>query len=413
VCNDRWNDSEATVLCKQMGFTDGVAYRDLQYPSPAAPRRVWLGGVECDAKYSSLARCLSSGWGFYNRSTSSFCSGHEHDASVACSTRTRLIGGSKPHYGRVETYSNYNWRQVCGTGFDDEEALVTCRELGYENAINMCCHAFGHLKFALSDGKAFNCFGNETTLSECPTVPQTYCPGLPSNYASVYCYNDTLSKDVEIILKYKQTMSKNHTLGLVQVRFGDLVGHVCGDDFSEANANVTCQQLGMTGGVPYRYSETPEGPVLMSHVNCTGKERSLRECQHRNWTTSYCSNAAGVLCYNKDPVKISLKPVLSNSSGFVQIHHSGEVGYICVSRLSSYEATVLCKQMGYVDGKPGYMRNNLTSSSSFFLRNVQCKGTETSIFTCLNDGWREDVGGGCNLPGYSVASVKCSGSGEQ
>ena len=54
----------------------------------------------------------------------------------------------------------------------------------------------------------------------------------------------------------------------------------------------------------------------------------------------------------------------------------------------------------------------MTSSSSFFLRNVQCKGTETSILTCLNDGWMEDVSGGCNLPGYSVASVKCSGPGK-
>ena len=103
------------------------------------------------------------------------------------------MGGNQPNYGRVETYSSYNWRQVCGTNFDNTDAQVVCRELGYENAINMCCHAFGHLKYALSDGKAFKCVGNETELADCPQEPQTYCPGLPSNYASVYCYNDTLS----------------------------------------------------------------------------------------------------------------------------------------------------------------------------------------------------------------------------
>lgn len=58
------------------------------------------------------------------------------------------------------------------------------------------------------------------------------------------------------------------------------------------------------------------------------------------------------------------------------------------------------------------MRNNMTAFSSFFLRNVQCRGIEQTIFMCQNDGWKEDVGGGCNLPGYSVASVKCSGSGK-
>lgn len=71
----------------------------------------------------------------------------------------RVVGGEGPNYGRVQTYSNYNWRQLCGTGFTQKEAMVICRELGYTDAINMCCHAFGQQPEALADQRAFKCAG--------------------------------------------------------------------------------------------------------------------------------------------------------------------------------------------------------------------------------------------------------------
>lgn len=50
-----------------------------------------------------------------------------------------------------------------------------------------------------------------------------------------------------------------------------------------------------------------------------------------------------------------LKPVGAINTGFVEIHHGSDVGYICASSLTTYEAKVLCRQMGFVDGKPGYV----------------------------------------------------------
>ncbi len=33
--------------------------------------------------------------------------------------------------GRVQVFQHGQWSGVCGTGWDDADALVTCRELGF------------------------------------------------------------------------------------------------------------------------------------------------------------------------------------------------------------------------------------------------------------------------------------------
>lgn len=44
----------------------------------------------------------------------------------------RLIGGSGPHEGRVEVCSGDQWSTVCDNGWDETDAGVVCRQLGYE-----------------------------------------------------------------------------------------------------------------------------------------------------------------------------------------------------------------------------------------------------------------------------------------
>ena len=43
----------------------------------------------------------------------------------------RLAGGLEPHGGRLEVYNNGYWYSVCGLDFNQEEANVVCRNLGF------------------------------------------------------------------------------------------------------------------------------------------------------------------------------------------------------------------------------------------------------------------------------------------
>ena len=43
----------------------------------------------------------------------------------------KLINGSTPDEGRVAVCVNGEWSAICSSGWDEREAEVVCRQLGY------------------------------------------------------------------------------------------------------------------------------------------------------------------------------------------------------------------------------------------------------------------------------------------
>ena len=50
-------------------------------------------------------------------------------------------------FGAVQVWMDDTYRMVCAEGFDDIDATVACRNMGYGYGKSLCCSAFGDIDF--------------------------------------------------------------------------------------------------------------------------------------------------------------------------------------------------------------------------------------------------------------------------
>ena len=56
--------------------------------------------------------------------------------SLANTLKIRLVNGNSGSEGRVEVFYNNTWGAVCDDHWDIQDAMVVCRMLGFERAID-------------------------------------------------------------------------------------------------------------------------------------------------------------------------------------------------------------------------------------------------------------------------------------
>ena len=79
VCDQFWSQTDASVTCRQLGFSfqDAVTMSASAFGTGTGP--VWIADVLCSGSETLLVNCANSGVG-----NTDFCNGHDMDVGVAC-----------------------------------------------------------------------------------------------------------------------------------------------------------------------------------------------------------------------------------------------------------------------------------------------------------------------------------------
>ncbi|XP_051476913.1 T-cell differentiation antigen CD6 [Apus apus] len=197
----------------------------------------------------------------------------------------RLSGGRSRCEGRVELEQAGSWGTVCDDGWDMEEALVVCRQLGCGWALQ----ALGGAAFGRGNGSILRdelgCRGHEEHLWECPAAPEHDCSHKED--AGVVCSEHQ---------EWRLSGGRDGCSGRVEVFFRGTWSTVCDSTWYQLEARVLCRSLGC-GDLLWRPSFGHTLPGRMIY-QCEGHQPSLAHCHwiYNKSAPCYQSRAAGVVC---------------------------------------------------------------------------------------------------------------------
>ncbi|XP_063406012.1 deleted in malignant brain tumors 1 protein-like [Mytilus trossulus] len=165
VCENHFGNVDAEVACKQLGYCSGIMQpaNHIRHGKGA----IWLNDVNCSGSESKLLDCN------FNNVTLQ-CDHYWNDVGVhcflSCSTedegRLRIANGYALHQGRLEIHYKGEWGTVCDNHFENIDAEVACRQLGY-------CSGIMQPKLLIQDGHGpiwineVKCSGSEQRLLNC------------------------------------------------------------------------------------------------------------------------------------------------------------------------------------------------------------------------------------------------------
>uniref|UniRef100_A0A667ZYE8 Neurotrypsin n=1 Tax=Myripristis murdjan TaxID=586833 RepID=A0A667ZYE8_9TELE len=369
VCDSHWTDRDASVICRQLGLGEiGTALQHSQFGS--GPGLFHYERLGCRGDENTLSKCRSR----------TFVTGdcnHGNEAGVVCAPPEgsgpplRLVGGEEDFEGRVEVFHAGRWGSVCDDQWDDRDAEVVCRQLGFGGVAK----AWSWAHFGQGSGPilldAVKCTGNELFLDQCPhgDWEQHNCDHMEDAGVSCSPYTDGVVRLVGGDRPWEGNLLQRKSIFL-HGTFGEGVGL-----------------------------------ILLDDVHCDGSETSLLDCRHGIWGRTDCSHGedVGVRCRGRPSPLVRLAGGSSRKEGRVEVYLNGEWGSICDSGWNDLNAAVVCRQLGHSGGAVaagGFSQGK----GPIHLDQVRCTGKEEFLGECPSLGQsiqgcrrREDAGVRCDV----------------
>ncbi|KAK3586510.1 hypothetical protein CHS0354_033530 [Potamilus streckersoni] len=287
----------------------------------------------------------------------------------------RLVQNDSLHAfeGRLEIFYDGEWGTVCDDNWDDNDATVVCRMLGFSYGMATTKASFGEGSGRIVLDEV-DCQGHESRLDNCKYVWRRHDCGHNED-AGVICKHET-SPDVRLHFE------------LLEISHNGIWGSVCTDSFGTTEATVACRML------EYRYGYTRKARVarvgiLFENVNCKGNETSIKNCKHNRWGMHDCdpNEAVGILCRDLANTDLRLTDGGFHNQGRLEIFYRGQWGTVCDDGWDDKDATVACRMLGFMYGKARIAATFGQGSGPIWLDDVRCKGNETNIEDCQHGGW--------------------------
>ncbi|XP_071796352.1 scavenger receptor cysteine-rich type 1 protein M130-like [Asterias amurensis] len=424
-CANDWSISEATVVCRQLGYPMAlVSLTRSQYENDTSlydGTEYFQFAPQCQGNESRLIDCS-----FKNIFPQ--CSFFK-TSGVVCSTNDtgdakptidiRLVDGQNEQSGRVEINVGGLWGSICDTDWDMADAMVICRHFGWKAS-----RAVPEANFLQGSGPILldrlGCFGNESSILDCEHR------GLGINNcrhyqdASVICTPNETTYDFRLV-PTQETKSS----GRLEYMISGVWGRICSLYWDEFDTAVACRHFGFKSGYAVQWGTVfpvmGHVPILIDYLTCNGTETSLFDCGKVE-DNIYCTNEEdiGVICSASDtppPWPLRLVGGPSNASGTLEAKVNSVWFTICHQGWDIRDANVACRQLGF-QGASGAMWSAAfgPGTGRILLNEVNCKGDESNLLDCnlgvignnlFTCGQNEDAGVICSSSiGSSATSLR-------
>ncbi|XP_025076892.1 scavenger receptor cysteine-rich type 1 protein M160-like [Pomacea canaliculata] len=398
ICDGGWSEEDTAVACRDLGYDNGYYLCCSpfgKYSTPIAEN------FQCTGREQTLTNCSHSPPESLNYCTRDVVSVACYKGPAPTGYTFSLDGGSTYNSGEVQvTFMGITGR-ICSDNWDDTDARVYCRELGFLAGQAFKHHVSTHL-FWMTD---VQCTGSERFLRDCPKTLAAVSQCSTKLSAGVTC------SDIEGI-NYRLAGSNSSYKGRVEVQINGTWGSVCGYDngYYEYLAKVVCRMYGFTeGSIGYLESyPDPPNKRYQNTFTCKGDEAVLDDCPHSGWRIgdNYCTPAGvNAVCYGD--VRIGTRNFRNARQGPVQFYRNGTWYNLCDTGFDDITARRVCQDMEYVDGRAvccsayGTALDIMTRYETNLDYTMRCQGTESDSTDCLRPG-------GCLSGNY--ASVVCFNS---
>ncbi|XP_049334584.1 antigen WC1.1-like isoform X1 [Astyanax mexicanus] len=390
VLLDSWSESEASVVCRQLGCGSVL---NTSSSSSSSPEHSYMcvTGFNCSGSEAHLRNCSSS--------QAVNCSSTEQ-IYITCSGYSfiRLVGSGGDCAGRLEVFHSGSWGTVSDELWDIEDAQVVCRQLQCGVALSAPVPA----RFGSGTGPIWlnevECEGNEASLWNC-------------RYQ--LCGEDECGHkdDVGVVCsEYKEIRLTEGCEGNLEVFYNGTWGNVCNNGMDVETMGLICRELNCGRFKTERATKArvESAPNWLDDVKCRKHDSTLFHCPSSSWSQNNCDRSSEVThitcfgekkqlafenlqkfflfpnqgqCSNYMPIR--LRGGEEICSGRLEVYHNAEWGSVCADLWDIRDAQVVCRQLGC---GPALSANRRAADGSgggtIWMNRVKCRGNEIHLWDC-------------------------------